>query len=267
MSGLSTFGGKLALASVLPGAVDVFVALFTTVPDFDGSNGVEVSAAWYARVAHDEWFFTSAATGLVGRANTSAIDFPNVTVDPVTIVAWGIFDALTGGNLLAFDATRGSGNVEQPFTVVVGDNPRFSASDLVILLEPVATVTIPDLISTEDTLTTLDATPTSFVQPIVSLADLQGAKVIVEVTGIEPGGAQHYSRRIVKKYSRDDGGAGTTLWNVDEVQADGPATRVGFGAGVTADLILNGDNVELQVTGEAVTEVNWKRFATVIKDD
>ena len=73
----------------------VYAALFTVTPS-DTGGGTEVSGNGYARqsVAFD------APSPSGETQNTAAITFPTATGDWGTIVAWGLFDALTTGNLL-----------------------------------------------------------------------------------------------------------------------------------------------------------------------
>lgn len=87
-------------------AATVYVGLFTTTPS-DAGGGVEVSGGSYARSAvtnnATNW---PAATGTnpTTKANGTAIPFPAPTANWGVVVAWGIFDAVTGGNLLYWGA-------------------------------------------------------------------------------------------------------------------------------------------------------------------
>ena len=90
-----------------------YIALFTTAPTDDtGTSAVEVSGGSYARVAT-----TQGTSGTWGAASTStdpttisnsgttnaAINFPTATANWGTVVAFGIYDAASAGNLLAWD--------------------------------------------------------------------------------------------------------------------------------------------------------------------
>jgi len=90
----------------------IYIALFTATPD-DTGGGTEVSGNAYARVALNpsttNWAATNGATtttnpssGTSGTtSNNSAITFPTATPSNWgTVVAVGIFDASTSGNLL-----------------------------------------------------------------------------------------------------------------------------------------------------------------------
>ena len=95
----------------------VYLALYTTTPD-DTGGGVEVSGGAYARQA---CALDAATVGVT--ANTSDITFPTATANWGTIVAVGLFDAVTAGNLLWWGAltvnkTVNNGDV---FKVLLGD--------------------------------------------------------------------------------------------------------------------------------------------------
>lgn len=92
--------GKTAIGS----APAAYVALFTAVGADDGTGFTEVSGGSYARVATvgADW---NAASGSAPSSTTNAnsITFPTSTGSWGTIIAFGIYDALTTGNLLAWD--------------------------------------------------------------------------------------------------------------------------------------------------------------------
>lgn len=110
MPGLSQYSGRKLLEHItgktaygaLPTA---YVALFTTAPTAeDGTGAVEPSGGSYARVATSgvTW---NAATGSAPASinNAATITFPTATANWGTVVAWGLYDAASGGNLLAWD--------------------------------------------------------------------------------------------------------------------------------------------------------------------
>ena len=92
--------GKAALFT-MPTA---YVALFTAVGSDAGSGFTEVSGGAYARVATaaGDW---NSATGSAPSSisNLNALTFPTATADWGTIIAFGLYDASTAGNLLAWD--------------------------------------------------------------------------------------------------------------------------------------------------------------------
>jgi hypothetical protein len=103
----------------------LWVALFTTSPDDAG--GVEVAAPSYARIQRNpgdaNWTFPDAAGGEAN--NTAEIIFPVPDESWGQVVAVGIYDASTGGNLLTY------GNLANVKTVNEGDSsPKFPAGAL-----------------------------------------------------------------------------------------------------------------------------------------
>lgn len=81
----------------------LYVALFTVTPS-DSGGGTEVTGGSYARVQRDpldaNWTAASSTDGLTD--NAAAITFPTPTANWGTVVAFGIFDASTSGNLLVW---------------------------------------------------------------------------------------------------------------------------------------------------------------------
>jgi hypothetical protein len=101
----------------------VYVGLFTVAPT-DTGGGTEVSGGSYARKSAA---FTVSGTGTLAT-NSSAIEFDTATGTWGTVVAIGIFDALTTGNMLAFaDLTTSK-------AISSGDVLRIPTGDLDITL-------------------------------------------------------------------------------------------------------------------------------------
>lgn len=103
----------------------LFVALYTAAPS-DSGGGTEVTGGAYARKVHDpadaNWSDTSGTDGHTD--NATAITFVTATASWGTVTHIGIFDKLTGGNLLfhgALTASKAVGN---------GDTFKFNANDL-----------------------------------------------------------------------------------------------------------------------------------------
>jgi len=95
----------------------VYVGLFTAAPS-DSGGGTEVSGGGYVRKAVT---FGAASGGAI--ANTAEVDFGTTSAAWGTVTHFGIFDAESAGNLLAWDAltaekTIGSGD---PVSIPVGD--------------------------------------------------------------------------------------------------------------------------------------------------
>jgi len=100
----------------------VYIALFTVAPS-DAGGGTEVSGNNYSRAAvtNDATNFPAASGG--AKSNGVAITFATPSGSWGTVVAMGVFDASSSGNLLAWadlaaSKTVGSGDV---VTFPVGD--------------------------------------------------------------------------------------------------------------------------------------------------
>jgi hypothetical protein len=119
---------------------DVYVGLFTVTPS-DTGGGTEVSGGSYARVqvasSLANWAgtqsagSTDASSGTGGTtSNNGSITFPAPTANWGTIVAIGVFDASTSGNLLFWGALTVNKTVND------GDAaPSFAAAALTFQLD------------------------------------------------------------------------------------------------------------------------------------
>tara|TARA_R100001463_G_scaffold38852_1_gene83383 strand:+ start:13021 stop:13413 length:393 start_codon:yes stop_codon:yes gene_type:complete len=101
-----------------------YVALYTVAPT-DTGGGTEVSGGAYARQTST---FNVSGTNPTTATNAAAVEYPTATANYGTVVAVGIMDALTSGNLLAY------ANLTASKTVSSGDVFRFDAGDLDITL-------------------------------------------------------------------------------------------------------------------------------------
>lgn len=110
----------------LPG-VTPFVALFSVAPGDDGSTGTELAGSGYGRQAIT-FGAPSPATGNAQQvASINNIQFgPVVGADWLPAVAFGIFDASTGGNLLYWNT------LTAPKTIQQGDYGQFAPGSLVV---------------------------------------------------------------------------------------------------------------------------------------
>ena len=109
-----------------------YVGLLTATPS-DSASGTEVSGGSYARQV---CAFTITGTGTAEAKNTSAITFPTATAD-WGIIGWvGIYDALTSGNLVAYQNLQKSDfSTSTTKTVNDGDIFKFNASTIKIQLD------------------------------------------------------------------------------------------------------------------------------------
>ena len=101
-----------------------YVALYTVAPT-DTGGGTEVTGGSYAR---QTGAFTVSGTDPTTATNSAAIEYPTATANYGTVVAVGIFDALSSGNLLAY------ANLTTSKVVSTGDVFRFNTGDLDITL-------------------------------------------------------------------------------------------------------------------------------------
>jgi len=96
----------------------VYLALYTVAPT-DAAGGTQVSGGSYARQPIS---FSAAVSGIGKVSNSASLTFTNLPAG--TIVAAGIFDALTVGNLMLW------GTLSASRTVALGDNLTVALGDL-----------------------------------------------------------------------------------------------------------------------------------------
>jgi hypothetical protein len=105
-----------------------YFALFSSAPtDTGGGTEINTSNTGYARklVANNTTNFPT-ITVTNSKTNGTSVDFPTATTSWGSVVAFGIYDASTSGNLLFW------GDLTTARYVLVGDTPRFAAGALVI---------------------------------------------------------------------------------------------------------------------------------------
>lgn len=107
---------------------NVYVGLFSANPANDASSGTELTGAGgYARQPVIFGAPTTDTGNVRKISNTGVITFgPATGADWTQAVGFGIFDALTLGNLLYWDA------LTTPKTVAVGDKAEFAVGALVV---------------------------------------------------------------------------------------------------------------------------------------
>lgn len=138
MAGFTNAHEALILDHVFSGAgtavapTNIYVGLYTVAPTADdGTGATEVpSTNAYARVSTGAADWTAASAGdptVIDNAN--AITFPTASGGNWgTIVAFGLFDAATAGNLIAF------GNLTTSKAVNDGDTAEFAVGALDVKL-------------------------------------------------------------------------------------------------------------------------------------
>lgn len=99
-----------------------YLALYTAAPGETG-GGTELSGNAYAR--QSVAFTTTGNT----TSNTAAVEYPTATASWGTVTHIGVFDALTGGNLMAYATLTVSKTIDS------GDVFRVPTGDLDITLD------------------------------------------------------------------------------------------------------------------------------------
>ena len=102
----------------------LYLALHTANPDEDGS-GTEVTTVGTAYARATVAFTTSGNT----TSNTAAVEYSTATANFGTVSHVAVWDASTGGNMLAYAALTSSKTIE------TGDVFRVPAGDLDITLD------------------------------------------------------------------------------------------------------------------------------------
>ena len=105
----------------------IYVALSTADPTDDGSGFAEPSGNAYARVQTSASDWNVASSGSLDNAGD--ITFGQATGSWGTITHFALFDAVTGGNMLAHGA------LNQPKAIGSSDSAKFEAGDLDISLD------------------------------------------------------------------------------------------------------------------------------------
>ena len=105
----------------------IYVALSTADPLDDASGFVEPDGNAYTRVETSASDWNPASGGSLNNAND--IIFPKATGSWGTITHFALFDAVTGGNMLAYGALSQSKTVEDSYTTI------FDAGDLNVSLD------------------------------------------------------------------------------------------------------------------------------------
>lgn len=123
---LNSLFGKTSDLGALASAPTIYVALFTATPN-DAGGGTEANYTSYARASTVAGDWNASASGTVDNAN--AITFPAATGGSNTITHFGLYDAASSGNLLAY------GSLDSSLAVSSGVTPEFAAGDLDVSLD------------------------------------------------------------------------------------------------------------------------------------
>ena len=109
-----------------------YCGLQTASPS-DSAAGTEVAGGAYAR---QSVAWTLATGGTAQASNTASLTFPAATTDWGTVTHAGIYDAVSGGNLVAFETlTKTDFSTANPKIVNTGDILKIDAGNLKIQLD------------------------------------------------------------------------------------------------------------------------------------
>jgi hypothetical protein len=257
---LTIAAARTALDAVLPNGTTVYLALFTWPPNSAGEGAVEWEGGGYARETIAQWLTVEVGAHPIGvrKVNRDAITFAaNGLATDRTVRAIGVYDAATEGTLLAWAPTRTYGThedieaTEVSYLIPPGDEPQIPAEQMRIGIRMDEDEVITPIATTEQTVQTTNATPT-ILRQAVALVDGYAYHVELFVWG-RTSNDKHYRRRVWASYYRD---TTTSTWAVDWQDVDGGDTRVGFTT-ATAELQQTGNVVNVLVTGEAATTIDW----------
>ena len=111
------------------GGTNTYVGLHTAQATPESSTVTEVSGGSYARqamLAASAWSAGGQVSAAYEVNNAADVVFPVATADWGTIVGFGIYDALTSGNLLYYGA------LDTSKSILTGDQFKFVAANLKI---------------------------------------------------------------------------------------------------------------------------------------
>ncbi len=118
--------GETYVLGLIKDAKTYYLGMFTAAPT-DSSAGTEVSGGTYARQAIT---FAAPVSGDPSTmTNSAAIEYPTATAGWGTVVAWGVYDALTDGNLVWYGSLPVAKELSANDTIIV------HAGDLTLTLD------------------------------------------------------------------------------------------------------------------------------------
>ena len=124
--GKALYNATLGTGGTYPD-VTIYVGLSTAAPSDDGSGLAEPVGNAYARVQTAAADWNAATDGALDNAND--ITFPEATGSWGTLTHFVLFDAATGGNMLAHGALTASKAISS------GDVAKFAAGNLDVSLD------------------------------------------------------------------------------------------------------------------------------------
>jgi hypothetical protein len=111
---------------------NLYIGLSTAAIEDDNSGATPPVGNGYARAAANSWAASTSTGGppttQSGSSNSAQIIFPTATGAWGTITHFGMYDAITGGNLMGWGALAVSK------VISTGDTPRFDIGQLTVTL-------------------------------------------------------------------------------------------------------------------------------------
>ena len=109
-----------------------YCGLLTATPT-DSTTGTEVTGGSYARQAIS---WTVTGSGTAQAASSAALTWPAATTDWGTATTAGVYDALTGGNLVAYETlTQADFVTSNPKIINSGDIFKIDSANLKVQLD------------------------------------------------------------------------------------------------------------------------------------
>ena len=108
----------------------LYVALLTKLPAADGTGATEFSGGAYARQSVTAWASTLESDGTVWRMPDGHVAFPEATADWPGLLGWGLYDASSGGNIVAWGEITNSAGDPTVLTVQAGETLTFRDTNL-----------------------------------------------------------------------------------------------------------------------------------------
>lgn len=110
-----------------------YAGLLTAAPT-DSTTGTEVTGGAYARLPVSAWVLIT--SGAAEAKNSGSLEWAAATTDWGTVTHCGLYDAISGGNLAAFEIlTKLDYSSANPKVVSTGDIFKINAENLKIKLD------------------------------------------------------------------------------------------------------------------------------------
>lgn len=121
---------------IVPPAGTRYVGLLSAAPDSYAGTYDELIDSSYERQPISSWDKVELAGNVAALANTGALVWDAIADDGVTATHWGLFDAVSAGNLLWSGPLLNPYGVEEPINCAIGESIQFNALALVLRGEP-----------------------------------------------------------------------------------------------------------------------------------